>query len=102
MNTYAMTMKQAARVYLSELLTQTHGNRTLAAEIAGLHRSHLWKLLSDHQLGADLPDGRAAPRKPVHAHGDDHHETVCLQAASGAAAERAHTEDAASVQAINW
>ncbi len=39
------------RVYLTELLDHTRGNQTLAAQIAGLDRSYLGRLVHKHGLG---------------------------------------------------
>lgn len=47
MKTFAETLREAGRTYLIELLA-THPNRSEAARVAGLSRSHLYRAAKDH------------------------------------------------------
>jgi DNA-binding NtrC family response regulator len=49
------------RLYLEALLTHTSGNQTAAAELAGLGRTYLCRLLQKHGL---TRRGRSAPEEP--------------------------------------
>ena len=58
--TYAEAMTQAAERYLREILAQTGGNVSAAAQIAGIHRTHFYRLFSRFQV----PHGRIRTPAP--------------------------------------
>jgi DNA-binding NtrC family response regulator len=69
--TYQQYMTAQARTYVCDILAQTQGNMAAAARIAGVNRTHLFKIIRTLGLKAEdyrplryhLPENEARPFK---------------------------------------
>ena len=59
METYAEAMATARREYLRRVLEYSNGKAYLAALIAGVNRTHFYKLLAQYGVLPPLEDRRA-------------------------------------------
>lgn len=76
--TYADAVRDATRQYLIRVLKVTSGNRSAAAEIAGLHRTHFLRLLVVYDASGAVPvdpaKWRKAVKKPKRVHEQQHEQ----------------------------